>query len=196
MLSKQFFLQVKNLFEKSTSSASRVLLLLGAAGSILWSVYFSVTTIFIPHQIEFREGTALVLTKILMGGGNPFSFENQPLGMTNYGIGYNLVVLPFAVLLGNTLVVHRAVTFVFVLLSCSVVFLSLNKSSNEPALALVGSAFVMIGLIANGGIGAFPSAMGTFLFSTALLVPFVRSFDRAGLITSLLVSLVSFYTKP
>ena len=65
---------------------SRILLFIGAIGSILWSVYFSVVTIFIPYQIEFREGTALVLTKILMGGGNPFSFENQPLGMTNYGL--------------------------------------------------------------------------------------------------------------
>ena len=175
---------------------SRILLFIGAIGSILWSVYFSVVTIFIPYQIEFREGTALVLTKILMGGGNPFSFENQPLGMTNYGLGYNLAVLPFAMLFGNTLVVHRAVTFAFILLAAFVVFLSLNKSTREPALALACSAFVMTGLIANGGIGAFPSAMGTFLFYVAVLVPFIRSFDRVGLFTSVLVFLVSFYTKP
>jgi hypothetical protein len=72
----------------------------------------------------------------------------------------------------------------------------LNKSSKEPALALACSAFVMTGLIANGGIGAFPSAMGTFLFYIAVLVPFIRSFDRTSLFASVLVSLVSFYTKP
>jgi hypothetical protein len=54
----------------------------------------------------------------------------------------------------------------------------------------------MTGLIANGGIGAFPSAMGTFLFYIAILVPFVRSFDKNSLVISVLVSLVSFYTKP
>lgn len=183
--------------DKSNSlQPSRILLFIGAIASIVWSIYFSVVTIFIPYQIEFREGTALVLTKILMGGGNPFRFENQPLGMTNYGLGYNLAVLPFAMLLGNTLVVHRTVTFVFIVFASLVVFLSLNKSSKEPALALACSAFVVIGLIANGGIGAFPSAMGAFLFYAAILVPFARSFDKTGLIVGILASLASFYTKP
>ncbi|MCE9645431.1 MAG: hypothetical protein K8S20_05470 [Chloroflexi bacterium] len=177
-------------------SVSKILLFIGATASLLWSAYFSVVTVFIPYQIEFREGTALVLTKILMDGGNPFSFENQPLGMTNYGLGYNLAVLPFAMLFGNTLAVHRALTFIFILLVALVVFLSLNRSAKEPALALACSAFVMTGLIANGGIGAFPSAMGTFLFYLVVLVPFARSFDRAGLFASVLISLASFYTKP
>lgn len=196
MLPKQFLLQVKYSFGKLNNPVSRILLFIGAIGSMMWSVYFSVVTIFIPYQIEFREGTALVLSKILMGGGNPFSFENQPLGMNNYGLGYNLAVLPFAMLLGNTLVVHRTVTFSFILLAALVVFLSLNRSCKEPVLALACSAFVMTGLIANGGIGAFPSAMGTFLFYAAVLVPFARSFDRIGLCTSVLVTLASFYTKP
>lgn len=197
MASKQYLPQFKHLFEKLNNPyISRILLFAGAIGSLLWSAYFSAVTVFIPYQIEFREGTALVLTKILMSGGNPFSFENQPLGMTNYGLGYNLVVLPFAMLFGNTLVVHRAITFAFILLVALVVYLSLNKSTREPALSLACSAFVMTGLIANGGIGAFPSAMGTFLFYVVVLVPFARSFDRAGLFTSVLVSLVSFYTKP
>jgi len=196
MLPKQFLLQVKYSFGKLNNPVSRILLFIGAIGSMMWSVYFSVVTIFIPYQIEFREGTALVLSKILMGGGNPFSFENQPLGMNNYGLGYNLAVLPFAMLSGNTLVVHRTVTFAFILLAALVVFLSLNKSCKEPVLALACSAFVMTGLIANGGIGAFPSAMGTFLFYAAVLVPFARLFDRIGLLTSVLVALASFYTKP
>jgi hypothetical protein len=189
--------QFKFLFEKLTGPyISKTLLLVGATSSILWSVYFSVTTIFIPHQIEFREGTALVLTKILMSGGNPFGFENQPLGMTNYGLGYNLTVLPFALLFGNTLLVHRAVTFAFILLAAMVVFLSVNKSTRQPPLALACSAFIITGLIAKGGVGAFPSAMGTFLFYLAVLVPLIRSFDRASLFVAVLASIASFYTKP
>lgn len=197
MTSKQTSPKYLAFFEKLKPLLwSRILLVIGATISILWSIYFSVTTIFIPYQIEFREGTALVLTKILLGRGNPFSLENQPLGMTNYGLGYNLAVLPFALILGNTLAVHRAVTFVFILLTGLLIFLSLYKFSREPALALACSAFVITGLIANGGIGAFPSAMGTFLFYLAILVPFTRSFDKAGLLVSVLASLASFYTKP
>jgi hypothetical protein len=188
MTSKQSTPKIQYFSEKLNNPLlPRILLLTGAISSILWSVYFSVITIFIPYQIEFREGNALVLTKILLGGRNPFSFENQPLGMTNYGLGYNLVVLPFAMLFGNTLVVHRAVTFTFILLVAFLIYLSLNRSVHEPVLALVCSAFIMTGLIANGGIGAFPSAMGTFLFYIAILVPFVRSFDKNSLVISVLV---------
>ncbi len=197
MTSRQSLPQIQYFLKKLNNPLlPKILLLAGAVSSILWSIYFSVTTIFIPYQIEFREGTALVLTKILLSGGNPFRFENQPLGMTNYGLGYNLVVLPFAMLFGDTLIVHRAVTFAFILLVALVVFLSLNKFTREPSLALACSAFVMTGLIANGGIGAFPSAMGTFLFYVAVLVPFTRSFDRSGLAISVVASLLSFYTKP
>jgi hypothetical protein len=61
-----------------------------------WFVYFSFSTIAMPYQIEYREGAAQVMTHILLMGGNPFSLEYQPLGMNNYGIGYNLLALPFA----------------------------------------------------------------------------------------------------
>jgi hypothetical protein len=60
-----------------------MLLFIGALASIAWSVYFSIVAIFLPYQIEFREGAMLVLTKILLNGGNPFTFKNQPLGMKN-----------------------------------------------------------------------------------------------------------------
>lgn len=178
------------------SPISGILLTIGALASMAWSVYFSMVTIRLPYQIEFREGAALVLTNIFLSGGNPFTFENQPLGMNNYGLGYNLTVLPFARLFGNTLFIHRAVTFIFILLAALVVFWSSHKTSKDASLTLACAAFVMTGLIAFGGIGAFPSAMGTFLFLVVVLVPFNRSFDKTSLLTALLVSIISFYTKP
>ena len=94
----------------------KAVLFTGALISVLWSIYFSLVTILIPYQIEYREGTAQVLTGFFLRAENPFVLESQPLAMNNYGLGYNLVVLPFAALFGNTLLVHRSVTFVFVLL--------------------------------------------------------------------------------
>lgn len=175
--------------------SSRILLFIGALVSMLWSAYFALVTINIPYQIELREGTALVLTKLLLGGGNPFSFENQPLGMNNYGLGYNLAVLPFAYLFGNTLVIHRTVTFIFVLLLSLVIVWSLYKTRQDLPLALICAAFAMTGIMAQGSIGAFPSAMGTFLFVAAVLIPLIRSFDMPGLIASVFLSLLAFYTK-
>src|SRR6266508_1132602 len=115
------FFYVKSRIEKHP--LPNLLLFIGALASALWAIYFAVVTISIPYQIEFREGTAQVLTKLLLGGENPFVLDNQPLGMNNYGLGYNIVVWPFAVLFGNTLSVHRSVTFIFILLSSLISFL-------------------------------------------------------------------------
>jgi hypothetical protein len=174
----------------------QALLFTGALVSILWSVYFSLVTISIPYQIEFREGTAQVLTGLFLRGQNPFRFENQPLAMNNYGIGYNLVVLPFAAIFGNTLFVHRSVTFFFVILSGLAGFWVVYKKQKNISVALVCSAFILIALIGRAGIGAFPSALGTFLFLVAILIPFLRSFDSASLTQSVFLSLLAFYTKP
>jgi len=172
------------------------LLFAGTIASIAWAVYFSAVTISIPYQIEFREGAAMVTTKILLGGGNPYVFENQPLGLNVYGVAYSLVTLPFAFLFGNTLSVHRTVTFVFILLSALITAGTIYKVRKNVSLSFGCGAFVMVGLISLGGGGAFPSAMGSFLFLVAVLAPFVRSFDRWGLFVSILSSVVAFYTKP
>ncbi|MCE9645432.1 MAG: hypothetical protein K8S20_05475 [Chloroflexi bacterium] len=196
MLKKTIY-QVELLLERSNALyVPRIILIVGALVSIVWAIYFSVVTMTIRYQIELREGTALVLTRLLLSGKNPFSFEYQPLAMTNYGIGYNIAVLPFAAMFGSTLLVHRAVTFVFILLSALVCFVVVNDKKKDVSLALVCSAFVIVALVGQGGIGAFPSAMGTFLFLLIVLMPYIRSFDRTSLIVSILGSLLAFYTKP
>lgn len=175
---------------------SEVLLFAGIFASLLWSVYFSFVTLLIPYQIELHEGTAQVQTWFFLRGENPFVLENQPLGMNNYGMGYSLAVLPFAALFGNTLLVHRSVTFGFIVLCALTGFFVVYRARKDVLFALACAAFIVVGLIARGGIGAFPAAMGTFLFLAAMLIPFVRSFDMSSLILSVLISLAAFYTKP
>jgi hypothetical protein len=189
-------MNLSSTFGNASGRLAKVLLLVGSLAAIAWMVYFSVVTIVMPYQIELREGTALVTTRILLGGGNPFDFENQPLAMTNYGIGYNLAVFPFARFLGNTLLVHRAVTFGFILLSALVCATIVYQKRRGISSALVCGAFVSIALTTSGGIGAYPSSMGTYLFLMAVLVPYVRAFDKTSLSASLLLSLLAFYTKP
>jgi hypothetical protein len=126
---------------------------------------------------------------------NPFIFENQPLAMNNYGLGYNLIVMPFALLFGNTLLVHRTVTFVFVLLSALAGFTVIHRVRGEIVSASACAAFIMIGLMARGGIGAFPSALGTSLFLMTIVIPYLRSFDRTSLLLGILFSIAAFYSK-
>lgn len=175
---------------------SEVLLFAGILVSILWSVYFSLVTLFVPHQIFWNEGTAQVQTWFFLHGKNPFILENQPFGMNNYGMGYSLAVLPFAALFGNTLLVHRTVTFAFIIFSALIGFFTVYRAGKDRLFGLACSAFIMIGLITGQGISAFPSAMGTFLFLMAVLLPLARGFDRKSLLISAVASFVAFYTKP
>src|SRR5688572_10993889 len=174
---------------------SRHLLFWGALASILWSIFFAIVTISIPYPIELREGAAQVMTGFLLSRNNPFVLENQPLAMNNYGLGYNMVVAPFAVLFGNTLSVHRSITFIFILLSSLAGFTVIQKIKGDVAAASACAAFIMIGLIAQGGIGAFPSAMGTFLFLMTIVIPFLKGFSPTSLVFSILFSIAAFYTK-
>jgi hypothetical protein len=159
-------------------------------------VYFIVVTISMPYPIEYREGAAQVMTQFFLKGENPFSVENQPLGMNNYGIMYSLFVLPFAALFGNTLLVHRTVTFFFILLSYLLVFQTTSRLNGDHFFAFAGAALVVMGLAARAGLGAYPSAMGEFLFLAGILIPFQRSFDRLALVLSAVLCVIAYYTKP
>lgn len=172
-----------------------VLLILGASISILWSLQFSRIIVSMPYQLGFREGTSQVLTYLLLNGENPYVFDNQPLGYNVYSITYNAVVLPFAVVFGNTLRVHRIVAFIFIVLSTLMGFQVVYTIRQKFSLALTCGAFLMIGFIGWGGIGSAPTAMGVFLFLAAVFIPFLKSFDNNSLILGALLALIAFYTK-
>ena len=137
-------------------------------------------TVLIPHQITTLEGTASVHTWFYLRGMNPFTLENQPLGITLYGFMYNLIVFPFTVWFGNTLVVHRAVNFVFILLSSTIFYNVILKERKNNLLALACSAFVMVslaGVQGLGGISAYPAPTGAFFFIAAIFIPLLFSFN-------------------
>jgi hypothetical protein len=163
---------------------------------VAWLVYFAGLTAIIPYPIEYREGAAQVMTQILLRGGNPFSLEYQPLAMNNYGVAYGLVVYPFAAIFGNTLTVHRAITLLFMILIALLTFKTISKYNSDLYFSLACSIFVLIPMASQGAIGAFPSALGTFLFLAGVLIPFQRFFDTRGLLVSALACIGAFYAKP
>ncbi|MFN8432696.1 MAG: hypothetical protein U0V18_01685 [Anaerolineales bacterium] len=171
------------------------ILLVGALISILWSVYFARVIITTPYQIGFREGAPQVLTSMLLNGENPYIFENHPLAFNNYSIAYSIAVFPFALIFGNTLHVHRFVTFIFIVLSTTFGFWVVYKRGQNFGTALICSAFIMVGFIGRGGIGSAPTTMGTFLFLTAIFIPYLRSFDNTSMFVSMLLALLALHTK-
>ena len=174
----------------------RYSLLGGALLAAAWMIYFALVTISMPYPIEYREAATQVTTQYLLEGKNPYALENQPVAMNNNGIVYNLFALPLAALFGNTLLVHRVVTFVFILLCGALAFRSSFASNKDVGLATVCGELVVMALGAMGGLGVFSSSTGAFFFLMAIIIPCRRSFDNRGLILSAILSLLAFYTKP
>ncbi len=161
-----------------------------------WLIYFAFVTISMPYQIEYREGAAQLLTQVLLRGGNPFSSAYQPLAFNNYGIVYNLVAFPFAAWFGNTLAVYRSINLLFILFSCALVAFTIIQVYGDRYFGFASGVFVGMALLSRGGLGAFPGALGEFLFLAAVLIPLLRRFDPSALILSAVLSVILYYTKP
>lgn len=184
-----------NFLKNIKPKISDLLLIVGALISILWSLYFVRTILATPYQIGYREGAPQVLTALLLNGENFSTFENQPLSYNAYGIGYNAVELPFAFIFGNTLYIHCWVTFIFIILSALMGFWIIFQRTRKFSLSLITTAFISIGFIGWGGIGSAPTTMGTFLFLSAIFIPYLKSFNKLSLIVSAVLALIAFHTK-
>ncbi|GAB1470345.1 hypothetical protein MASR2M66_12220 [Chloroflexota bacterium] len=182
-------------FSIKNISFATFILLLSAALSFFWSMYFERAILATPYEIGYREGAPQVITQMLIDGDNFSTFEYQPLGYNAYGVSYNFAVLPFALIFGNTLHIHRWVTFIFILLSTATGFWVVFQQRRSFALALICSAFIMIAFMGWGGVGSAPSTMGTFLFLAAIFIPYLRSFDNTGIILSAVLAVIAFHTK-
>jgi hypothetical protein len=163
---------------------------------VLWLANYSWTIITTPYPAEYREGAILLLTDFLMQGINPFTLEHHPLMTNNYGFLYNLVVLPSAIMFGNTLAVHRTISILFILASCIVVGLTLSKGGTVLPFAFGGGALLMASLLFTVTPLARPDGLGEFFFLLTVLFPWHRKFDVFSLVASGLTGILAFLAKP
>ncbi len=73
----------------------------------------------------------MLTTKLLTEGKNPYSLENMPVATNLFGIFYPVIVYPFAKIWGATLLIHRAVTGVSIILAC-IILAFVMKQKNIP----------------------------------------------------------------
>lgn len=186
-----------NLLNSSSARKISILVLvLGLAFFIPWLVNYSWTIISTPYPAEYREGSILLMTDFLMQGRNPFILANHPLMTNNYGFIYNLVVLPFAVLFGNTLAVHRIISVLFILASCMLIVLTLLKQGTALPFAAAGGTIVMACLLFSTTPLSRPDGLGQFFFLLAILFPLYREFDGISLLVSGGAGILAFLAKP
>ena len=148
-----------------------------------------------PFSLEVKEGATYQITNALLRGINPYSFENHISYYNSYGILYNVIVYPFAWLLGNSLILHRAINGFFIFINCYGLFYTLRKHKTS---FIVTWQIVLIFYATSlyfSNASVRPDQLGTFLFIYSLLIPFIKNFSRGSLIISALLSILAFYTK-
>jgi hypothetical protein len=167
--------------------------LLIAAATILFSYHTHVITF--PYPSEYREGTMIQTTNILLTGGNPYAIENQPQDTNTYGILYSIVCYPFAKIFGSSLQLHRAVSGIFILLSCLIVFLfaRIEKLSFLPSLTV--TLILYASLLYDVTPLVRPDSLGLFLFLLSLYLPLKYNYSLRSLLVSASIGVFASLTK-
>jgi len=160
------------------------------------SLVFTWTIIGVDAPVEYRENAVVFTTELLVAGENPYDLEHQPLFINAYGLGYHWIVLPLARHWGSGFLVHRAVSALFVILSCAVLFCGLYRTAVSWPLALAAAVLWLIHLSRGLSIVARPDSFGMFLFLLSVLIPGLWEFAPWSLSLSLILGTLGLLTKP
>ncbi|WP_291727637.1 ArnT family glycosyltransferase [Bernardetia sp.] len=169
---------------------------------IIGSVYFFTKTsydyytlIFSPYQQEYREAVTTLATKLLLENENPYRIENQPEYAQAYGIIQNFIAYPFAYFFGSTLITHRIVTFIGIVLSCMIIILWLVRLNIPLLVAFAATLTLYISFYYNVLPLNRPDSWGLFFMLTSIYVPVRYNYSSKSLFSSILLGLLAFYTK-
>jgi len=168
-------------------------ILLISAAILLFVYHMHVITF--PYPSEYREGAMIQTTNMLLIGENPYAIANQPQDTNTYGILYSIVSYPFAKIFGSSLQLHRAVSGIFILLSCLIVFLFAltKKYSFWPSLTI---SLILYASLQYGVTPLVrPDSLGLFLFLLSLYIPLKYNYSLRSLLISSSIGVFVFFTK-
>ena len=196
-MKKFFYAPSDTIVEKYLFILTTVALFFFNAYTLFMSVSSHLEFISFPYQHEYMEGAALNTTKVYLNNENPFDIRHQPQDTYVYGFLYPLVVSPFAEVYGNTLAVHRCVTYIFIFLTCLLIFLALNSIKLNPVFSFTAAVVIHQSFIYNGLIPiARPEGLGIFLFTLGILIPWRFKFSSWSCLVSIFLGVLAFLTKP
>ena len=171
------------------------LLLAGATVLCAYLAWHHVQLLLAPVPLDVFENAMPFITGLIAGGGNPYSFENQPLYTSVYPPLYNLLTAPLTLLFGNGLLLHRLVTGAFILGSCALCYRAVTRAGAGAAYALSGAALLYAALLYFSTPVASASSTGVFLYLLTLLTPWWAGFTTRSLLLSAVCAVLAFYAK-
>jgi hypothetical protein len=162
-------------------------------GSVFLFVHVKIITF--PYPMELREGAEQLTTYALLEGINPYALENNPTYINVYGMFYNLIVLPFALIFGNTLSLHRFINGMYILGQLILLAWVLRSHKCNHLEIIIALLFMWLGQIFYVTPLARPDTLGELLFLLTLFIPFMCNFNNQSLFLSMIFGVLSFYTK-
>ena len=172
---------------------------------LLWAALLVYSTLLIKHHLQLIlevlpldifEPAMLLITGLIMEGGNPYRVEYLPIYTDVYPALYNVLVAPLAGVFGNTLLLHRAVNAGMLLISCGLCYQSLRHLGVDKLYALCAGAMLYAALLHYSTPIASVNGLGHCLFMACLLVPLLAGFSRRSLIFSAVLGVLAFFGKP
>lgn len=120
-----------------------------------------------PAPQEMREGALLWSTRALLELRNPYALETLPGPANVYGPLYPLLVVPWAWLLGPTLLAHRLVNGIGIAIATLLMYRTLRGFDVTRPTALAGAAINLAGLLYWVGPTARPDGVGVAILIAA-----------------------------
>ena len=172
---------------------------------LLWAALLVYSALLIKHHLQLIlevlpldifEPAMLLITGLIMEGGNPYRAEYLPIYTDVYPALYNVLVAPLAGVFGNTLVLHRAVNAGMLLISCGLCYQSLRHLGVDKLYALCAGTMLYAALLHYSTPIASVNGLGHCLYMACLLVPLASGFSRRSLIFSAVFGVLAFFGKP
>lgn len=145
--------------------------------------------------LDYNEAGMLTVTDTIAAGQNPYALQSQPTRTNVYPALYNVVVAPLSKVFGNTLVLHRTVTAVFILASCLLCFAMVYRESHSIVGSFAASCVFYAGLLYYSTPIAGPTGIGIFLFLCSIVLPWLCNFSTRSLCLAILLGILAFYAK-
>lgn len=136
-----------------------------------------------------------LITGIIAEGFNPYTREFQPHAADVYPPLYNIMVAPLTHLFGNTFLLHRSVSAVFIVIACGLVSLVTHKTTRNWQFSLATFALMYAALLFYGTPVASTNAPGVAIFVAGVIVPWYFKFNRNSLVFAVVCGVLALYTK-
>ena len=175
----------------------------------LWRILFPTATLVLllclihhhwqiisaPVPLDLYEGTMPLITGIIAEGLNPYTREFQPHAADVYPPLYNMLVAPLTHIFGNTFLLHRSVSAVFMLIAIGLCSMATQEITRNWRFALATFALMYAALLFYGTPVASTNAPGVAIFVASWMVPWYLKFSRNSLGFAIVCGVLAFYTK-